>query len=258
MLMSRRVLIAAFAALSELVIIAAAGNQAITKFIIDHQANSPLLRDIQRGLVSVSWRFTPQSGARASWLGALVGDVVLVVVTFLLVLALLRGKASFSGAFFATLTSVVTATVLGAMVAVAIAYDDFGRQQHTGLGRIGFAVFNSVDGPVVVMGLASGIVAGILTGVVAAILAAALRNRPTLEPVPATGSFAPGLTPSPYSNTTEESQPWGAPYPDTASTDTASTDTAAADAAPVEVPDPAGYQPTAQLPEVPAADEERR
>ena len=40
--MSRRVYIALFAVLAELVAVAASGNQAVTNFVADHMATSPL------------------------------------------------------------------------------------------------------------------------------------------------------------------------------------------------------------------------
>src|ERR1700691_504218 len=100
MSMSKRLLIAFFAALIELIIISAASNQGVTNVLIRHRPSSPVLRELENAVLSVSWRLIPQSGQHTIWYGQLGGNLTLLVLTFVLVWIIVRGPASFSGPFF--------------------------------------------------------------------------------------------------------------------------------------------------------------
>jgi hypothetical protein len=294
MLMSRRVLIALFATLTELIIIAAGGNQAVTKLIIDHPATSPLDRELEQSLLSFGWRFAPQTGASQIWFGELGRNLTVLVLTFVLVLIILRGPATFSGPFFATICAVTTAAVIGPMVESVVNYSEIGQDEHTGLGRVGFAVFNSSNGPIVVFAVLSGVVAGFVAGLVGV----SVRRRSGAGSTGSTwgtggmggtggiadgqvapGMFAPGTAPSPYSTSepfVAGGFPSGGPYdtgqfggpPQFGATGGLSGATPEPNTQPESHseqtsvsgwPPPAtpgqGYNPTTELPEVPRSDQ---
>src|SRR5258708_4036865 len=118
MMMSRRVYIALFVVLSELVVVAASGNQWLTKFIADNEAPSPLGDEFLRSVPSFPWRFSPQSGEGATTVFAAQFAAIgaLLVLTFVFLIIVLRGAPTFSGPSFATFTVVTVSAIVAQMV----------------------------------------------------------------------------------------------------------------------------------------------
>src|ERR1700755_2757481 len=114
MRMSKRVDLALFAVLAELIAIAGAGNQGVTDFVNDHMATSPLGDLFLRSLPSFPWRFSPTNGPGATTIlvAQFAAIATLIVVTFVLMLLIVRGPASFSGPFFAAIVVVVSSSLV--------------------------------------------------------------------------------------------------------------------------------------------------
>jgi hypothetical protein len=164
--LSRRVYIALFAVLAELVAVAATGNQAVTKFVANHMATSPLGDLFLRSVPSFPWRISTEH--RTAAITVLVSQYAAIatflVLTFVLIVVMVRGAASFSGPFFVSIGAVVTAGVLAHMVGEVVEYNQDGRRLHTGLGRVGYALFNSNSGLSIMFSLMCGLVVAIVAG----------------------------------------------------------------------------------------------
>ncbi len=110
--MSRRVYIGLFAVLAELVAVAASGNQGVTNFVNDHMATSPLGDLFLRSLPSFPWRITTENrpGATTLLVAQYAAIATFFVLTFLLLLIIVRGEPTFSGPFFGELKQAVRVT----------------------------------------------------------------------------------------------------------------------------------------------------
>ncbi len=197
MVMSKRVYIALFAVLTELVAIAATGNQGVTDFVADHMATSPLGDLFLRSVPSFPWRFTGDPGVvlAAQW----VAIATFVVVTFLLTLLVVRGAATFSGPFFAAVPIVVGSSLVAHVVANIVDYDKVGRLEHTGLGRVGYSLFNSNSPLAIMYSLMCGIVVAIVVGIVGLVL----RRRAARSTEVDAPLFAPGMGTAAYGPPTD-------------------------------------------------------
>ena len=142
-------LVALCAALVELIVLAAAGNQWVYDHLIKHESTSELVRTqrLKATLTSFSWRFTPQDHQRMLWLGEIVSVVGLVIVVFLLVFALvapIRGPRSFVTVFLGTWGIVFGVTQIAAIGRLMIGYGDvFHPKDPNGLGRWWYSVYIS-------------------------------------------------------------------------------------------------------------------
>lgn len=116
--------IALAAVLTELVIIAAVGNQWITKRAFQwilNENRSAFARDLKSALVVYNWRFAPQSGDTDHiWLSQLTLILVTLVLTAAFIAVVIRGPASFGRMFLtcwlASLGATILATYLRALV----------------------------------------------------------------------------------------------------------------------------------------------
>jgi hypothetical protein len=173
--LSKRVYIALFAVVAELVVVAASGNQGVTNFVADHMATSPLGDLFLRSLPSFPWRVTTEAhatGATTILVSQYAAIATLLVLTFVGLVLVVRGVPTFSGPFFAAIGVVVTASLVAHMVGEAVNYDQDGRSEHTGLGRFGYALFNSNNGLTVMYALMCGVVVAIVVGIVAVVMRA--------------------------------------------------------------------------------------
>jgi hypothetical protein len=173
--LSKRVYIALFAVVAELVVVAASGNQGVTNFVADHMATSPLGDLFLRSLPSFPWRVTTEAhatGATTILVSQYAAIATLLVLTFVGLVLVVRGVPTFSGPFFAAIGVVVTASLVAHMVGEAVNYDQDGRSEHTGLGRFGYALFNSNTGLTVMFALMCSVVVAIVVGIVAAVMRA--------------------------------------------------------------------------------------
>jgi hypothetical protein len=207
--LARRVYIALFAVLVELVAVAASGNQGVTNFVADHMATSPLGDLFLRSLPTFPWRVTTQDrgGATTILVAQYAAIATLLVLTFLLVLLTVRGAATFSGPFFAALSSVVLATLVAQAVRNAVDYDWDGRAHHTGLGRFGYALFLSNDGLTIMWGVMCAVVVAIVVGIVGVVMRRRVPPEPEVAASPTLESAGFG-GPDSYNPPT---QPWQEP-----------------------------------------------
>ena len=168
-------LVALCAALVELIVLAAAGNQWVYDHLIKHESTSELVRTqrLKATLTSFSWRFTPQDHQRMLWLGEIVSVVGLVIVVFLLVFALvapIRGPRSFVTVFLGTWGIVFGVTQIAAIGRLMIGYGDvFHPKDPNGLGRWWYSVFSGPTAETVLFSAVSGLVVAIVAGIVAVI-----------------------------------------------------------------------------------------
>ncbi len=183
-------LVALCAAVVELIVLAAAGNQWVFDHLIKHASTNELARDraLKATLTAFPWRFTPEHDQRMLWLGELVAVVGLIIAVFLLVfvfVAPMRAPRSFGAVFLGTWGIVVTLTQIAAIGATMIAYSDI-SQDTDGLGRWWYAAFTGPSAGTVLFGIASGL----LVAIVAGILAVTTSRR--IEEVEEPGMLAPG------------------------------------------------------------------
>ena len=85
---SRSFLIAFVAAIVELVIIAASGNQWVTNRVADNATGTALGNVLAHDAVGFPWRFNPQTDRERIWAAQLIGIGALVVLLFVFVLVL--------------------------------------------------------------------------------------------------------------------------------------------------------------------------
>ncbi len=181
---SPSLLVALGAAVTELVLVAAAGNQWIVKHLVENARADELPRDhqLKAVLTDFSWRFTPVSHDRAIWLGGIIAAAGMVVVVFLVVLAFvgaMRPPRSFFAVLFGTWGLVLGLTQLAAIGRLAIAFSDLYEHSRDpqGLGRFWYPVFHGPSAESVLFGG----VTGLLVAIVAAILASATNQTATRQ-----------------------------------------------------------------------------
>jgi hypothetical protein len=211
---SKRVYIALFAVVAELVVIAASGNQGVTNFVADHMATSPLGDLFLRSLPSFPWRITTEShtmGATTILVSQYAAIATLLVLTFVLLLLIVRGTPSFSAPFFATIGVVVAAAVIAHMVGEAVNYDQDGRLQHTGLGRFGYALFNSNDGLTIMFALMCSVVVAIVVGIVAIVMRARAATAADIAAASAEAEAMRAANPGFGAYSPEAAPAWGDP-----------------------------------------------
>ena len=177
-------LVALTAALTELIILAAAGNQWTVDHLIRHAAANELPRDhlLKLALTSFAWRFTPQTDARMIWIGGIVAAAGLVVAVLLLVWVFvgpMRAPRSFVAVFLGTWGLVVAVTQIAAIGQTLLAYSDGfpNVRAPSGLGRFWFSVFEGPSSLTVLFGGASGLVVALVAAIFASV-----SNRAAAEP----------------------------------------------------------------------------
>jgi len=168
-------LVALCAALVELIVLAAAGNQWVFDHLIKHESTNELVRTqrLKATLTSYPWRFTPEQHQRMLWLGELVAVLGLIIVVFLFVFAFvapIRGQRSFVTVFLGTWGIVFALTQVAAIARLMVAYGDlFHPRDPDDLGRWWYAVFNAPTAETVLFAAVSGLLVAIVAGIVAVI-----------------------------------------------------------------------------------------
>jgi len=185
-------LVALTAAVAELVILAAAGNQWIVDHLTRHPAADELPRDrlLKQTLTAFPWRFTPPNDLRMTWIGWIVADAGLVLVVFLVVLAFtaaIRPPRRFLAVFLGVWGLVLGLTQIAAIGRVLLAHGDlFSTKDPDGLGRYWYSAFNGLSAPTVLFGAVSGLLVGIVAGIFARVAnAAATEPEDEFAPPPA-------------------------------------------------------------------------
>lgn len=193
--------------ITELVVIAAVGNQWVTKSLRDYLAQHAGLADYTVGGVKAAltyfWRFAPANGEATKLWGAQFGAIgTLLVLSGLLTWVVSRGSVTF-GRIWVSVAAVVTASApLSIVVRNAIVLPN---APAPGQSRFGEAVYTYPDfGPVLVAGLSLGVVAGLFAALVAVItrkpvvLNAAPAEPGEPAPLNAYGVPTPGYEPPPW------------------------------------------------------------
>ena len=177
-------LVALTAALTELIILAAAGNQWTVDHLTRHPPATELPRDhvLKAALTSFGWRFMPESHARMIWLGGIVAAAGLVVAVLLLVWVFvgpMRAPRSFVAVFLGTWGLVVAVTQIAAIAQPLLAYGDLFPNGHdpSGFGRFWYSVFEGPSSVTVLFGGASGLVVALVAAIFASV-----SNRAAAEP----------------------------------------------------------------------------
>lgn len=168
--------VAFWAAITELVIVAAAGNQWVFDHLVKNAADNERLRDheLKVTLTSLPWRLTPPKGQHTIWLGQLLTDIGLIVVVFLLVwayAAAMRLPRSFFAVLLGVWGIVLAMTQVAVIVRSLIVYGSvFGASRDPDdLGRIWYSVFRAPTAETMLLGAASGLLVALVAGLVAAI-----------------------------------------------------------------------------------------
>jgi hypothetical protein len=193
--------------LVEIVLVAAVGNQAVSKHLQDYLSGHPGLADYTRGAVQAAltfhWRFTPQHGeVNHLWAAQLAAIATLLVLTGLLSWVVSRGSVTFSRIWVSVAAVVAVLTPVAVMVGNVIVVPN---APGPGLSRVGQAIYGYPSfGPVIVAGIVLGALAGLFAALFAIItrravsLAAVTSGAPSDAPLNAYGVPTPGYEPPPW------------------------------------------------------------
>jgi hypothetical protein len=194
----RRGLVVVAALLTELVVIAAIGNQWVTPKLFRAIINerSHLVSDFKASLVTYNWRFVPeQADTNHIWLSQMLLILTTLVLTAVFVAVIVRGPATFGRAFLTCWLAVTVATVFGGY-ARGLTNESLG----TSGSRLQRGLFSTV-GPNSIT-LFSGLVLGLLVGVVAATVGVMNANRTegpeTFAPQPVEPAYVAPEQPPPF------------------------------------------------------------
>ena len=191
------------AVLTPLVLIAAIGNQAVSKrfadYLSDHATTAPdYTVGAFKSLLTFRWRFAPASGQSThAWASSFAGIGTLLVLTWLLVWIVARGSVTFPRIWVTVAAIVAAVTPIAVMVRnVVIVPQRPGPLQS----RLGQSVYGYADfGPVVVAGVALGLIAGLFAALVAVITRRPVElpriEVPVAAPINAYGVPDPGYEP---------------------------------------------------------------
>ena len=199
---SRSFLIAFVAAIVELVIIAASGNQWVTNRVAEKATGTALGNVLAHDAVGFPWRFNPQTDRERIWAAQLIGIGALVVLLFLFVLVLTaRSSMTYWGNLVGIWGSTTLAGLLAAGLRQWIAFPTLFPNGHDaqGYGRWANAFVEGPSSTVASFALASGL----LTGLIAAAVGSLTSVPVEPEVVPAAAT----RTPSVWSP--ETAPPWG-------------------------------------------------
>ena len=233
------------AVLVELVVIAAACNQSVSKhaqhYFVDHETS--FLGRAVGSVLQFSWRVKPLSGDNHDgfhvFYSELAAIVVFVVVSALLTLVVVRGPVTFWRAFFGVWTAVFAAACLARVAGAFVTKPLAG---HT--DRASFAVFDTVTGLTTFF----AVVVGLLTALIAGSVAVATRrtlDAPAPVAPPAEAPYVPESPPPFYGSQPVRPQPGVDPR---AEHETTALPSMSKDA---------GRHSTQQLPEVPEENDGR-
>jgi hypothetical protein len=169
-------LVVLWALLAELVVIAAIGNQWVTRRLVQAYINerSTFVSDVKASLITYNWRFGPQDGdANHVWLSQVLLIATTLVLTAAFVSVIVRGPSSFGRILLSCWLSVWIATIVGGYAR--------GLTLRTTGSRLQQGLFSNNVGPNTIV-VFSGLLLGLLVGLVAAAMAVLQQNRAALGP----------------------------------------------------------------------------
>ena len=203
------VLVALGAAVLELIIVAAAGNQWIVDHLVRNASTKELTRDhgLKAALTSFSWRFTSENHQRMLWLAGIVAAAGLVVAVFVLILIFvgaMKPPRTFFAVFLGAWGLVVAVTQIAAIGRAMLAFSDLFDHGHDpeGLGRWWFSIFHGPSAATVLFGGVSGLLVAILAGILASV-----SNSAATEP---DETYAPAATTPDEGGGWQQTEPSGA------------------------------------------------
>jgi hypothetical protein len=175
------------AVLTQIVVIAAIGNQWVTPKLVQAYINerSTLVSDFKASLITYNWRFNPQAGDVGHvWLSQVLLIGVTLALTALFVAVIVRGPSSYGRIFLTCWISVWVATIFGGYAR--------GLTLKTSQARLQQGLFSDDFGPNTIV-VFSGLLLGLLVGLVAAAVTVSQQKRSALGPkvIEASPSAAP-------------------------------------------------------------------
>lgn len=167
---ARSWLVALIAFLVMLVVVGGVGNPPVTRDLLRHTANAgPFKIGMLQAATALSWHFGDGGdyAFRAGWAGVLRAVAVLVLV-FLLVAVVARGRGTFWQLLFGTWACVVVAVLLGSYVYSAIFNARAAGVSTDTRGTYVLFGQTTAGAPVLLAGLACGLVTGLIAAAVGA------------------------------------------------------------------------------------------
>jgi hypothetical protein len=194
---------------AELVIIAAAANQWVSKKIVTDIADHVSFRyRVEQSWLTYNWRLTPQSHLTREWGAQLALDVATLAVSGLLVWALVRrAAATFWRAFLTTWLAVIVATLVGSVIrGLVLPTSEAGLP---GGDKVTSAVFGAAGPSQYVF--VGAVILGLLSAWIAGVVAVTTRGPAAEGDGPAPPQYAPPEQPPPYyggADAQTQAMPW--------------------------------------------------
>lgn len=211
-------LVAIVSFITLLVLIGALGNQWVTDHIAKDVVGSSFTDNVKRAALTYQWRFSPRGGSDFAhfWLASLCLVGTALVLTFLFVAVICRGKGGFWQGFFGAWFAVVLATIAGAYERAAVidAHRFLGTSSSGNKANVIFFSSLSPNSFTIAAGLGFGILVGLAAGLTALIsrqteVLAAPVIATGYPPAPPDSTYAPEPAYTPVPGPVAAPSPWG-------------------------------------------------
>lgn len=159
------------AALVNLIIVGALGNQWYAEHVADKQASNGANRILKGVPSAFRWRYSHWSGDHGLRLGEVVGSGSLIVLVFLLTWMIVRAQLrprGFFGAGFAIWGGVLLSAVVASMIGTFVSYPGLYGTAPNPLGttRFWWSVLEGPSAQVVLFGLLAGLITGFVCAMI--------------------------------------------------------------------------------------------
>lgn len=159
------------AALVNLIIVGALGNQWYVEHVADKQASNGANRILKGVPAAFRWRYSHWSGDHGLRLGEVVGSGALIVLVFLLTWMIIRAQLrprGFFGAGFAVWGGVLLSAVVASMIGTFVSYPGLYGKAPNPLGttRFWWSVLEGPSAQVVLFGLLAGLITGFVCAMI--------------------------------------------------------------------------------------------
>jgi hypothetical protein len=190
------VVVATVAAVVNLVVIAAAGNQWYYDHVAMKSSSNGANATIKQVPVAFRWRLSHWSGDHNLRLGEVIASGTVVVLVFLLTWIVIRSQRrprGFFGPFFAIWGLEMLSAVVASMVGTFISYSGLfgGRANPLGTTRFWWSVIEGPAAQVIMWALCVGFIAALLC----ALITMGQKAEPSDEPGRPEDAFFPSRTP---------------------------------------------------------------